>query len=216
MASSAQPGVERARTPSRSRRAGNDQEARMIDAAAQMFYERGYDATSIQEVADELGLLKGSLYHYINSKDDLLWEIILRQHRSALALAERSREFDGTPREKLRAFVLGYVESLEKEHVYVSVYLHDINRLSVDRRSKVTGERKAITDLIVQLLEEGAAAGEFYPDMDARLTANAILGMLNSAYRWYRPGSRTASPKAVVNACLSLIMRGVSVEPDET
>src|ERR1700684_2126686 len=78
-------------------RSGNAQEQRMIEVAAQIFYDRGYDATSIQEIADRLGLLKGSLYHYISSKEDILWTIILRQHRSALALAERIREMDAPP-----------------------------------------------------------------------------------------------------------------------
>jgi len=190
-------------------RAGNDQEQRMINAAAQMFYEKGYDATSIQDVADKLGLLKGSLYHYIKSKDDLLWAIILRQHQSALALAERCRTLSGTPRERLTAFIEGYVGSLDKEHVFVSVYLHDINRLSADRRRTVTHEREAYTGFVVDVLSEGRETGEFRADLDPVLSANAILGMLNSTYRWYRPGTKFSS-KAIIAECLAIILHGVA------
>jgi AcrR family transcriptional regulator len=203
--------AETTRVSPRARRAGNDQEQRMINAAAQMFYERGYDATSIQEVADELGLLKGSLYHYINSKDDLLWAIIVRQHQSALALAERSRLLDGTPRDKLKAFVLGYAESLEKEHVFVSVYIHDINRLSADRRKTIIREREAYTGFVVDVLTEGREQGQFRDDLDPQLSANAILGMLNSTYRWYKPGARLSS-KAIINECLAIILHGVGAD----
>jgi AcrR family transcriptional regulator len=61
-------------------RVGNSQEARMIDVAARMFQERGYDATRLQDIADEVGLLKGSLYHYIDSKEDLLFRLLESVH----------------------------------------------------------------------------------------------------------------------------------------
>jgi TetR/AcrR family transcriptional regulator, cholesterol catabolism regulator len=190
-------------------RPGNDQEQRMINAAAQMFSEKGYDGTSIQDVADKLGLLKGSLYHYIKSKDDLLWAIILRPHQYALELAERMRGASGTPTERLTMFVREYIGTLTKQHVFVSVYLHDINRLSPERRRRINQERAGFTGSLVDILEEGRDGGEFRADLDPVLSTNVILGMMHSTFRWYRPNGRYSS-SAIVEECLATILGGIT------
>jgi TetR/AcrR family transcriptional regulator, cholesterol catabolism regulator len=193
-------------------RPGNDQEQRMINAAAQMFSEKGYDGTSIQDVADKLGLLKGSLYHYIKSKDDLLWAIVLRPHQYALALAQRVRSTEGSASERLTVFVRDYIGTLTKQHIFVSVYLHDINRLSPERRRRITRERTEFTGCVVDILTEGRDAGEFRADLDPVLSSNVILGMMNSTFRWYRPGAKYSSA-AITDECLATIFGGIAAAP---
>jgi TetR/AcrR family transcriptional regulator, cholesterol catabolism regulator len=196
------------RTVSRSR-AGTDQERKLIEVAARMFAERGYGATSVQDIADELGLLKGSLYHYIDSKDDLLWAVISKQHEIAMALAERCRAMDATPREKLSAFIDDYVPSLTKERIFAIVYLHDLNSLSPKRRNIVIEGRGRYLRFVEDTLREGQELGEFRDDLIPALAANALLGMLTAAYRWHRPGRH--SPRAVVEQCKKIILDGVDV-----
>jgi AcrR family transcriptional regulator len=181
----------------------------MIDVAARMFFERGYDATSLQDIAEEVGLLKGSLYHYISAKDDLLWAIILRQHESALALAERCRRLDAPPDVRLAEFVRAYADSLELDYIYVSVYMHDLNRLSPERRERIINERHAYSTFVVDLLAEGRRCGVFRTDLDPTVAGHAILGLLSSAFRWYRPGSATTAHGAI-EECLNLIVRGIA------
>jgi TetR/AcrR family transcriptional regulator, cholesterol catabolism regulator len=189
-------------------RPGKAQQERLIEVAARMFHERGYDATSLQDIADELGLLKGSLYHYIASKDDLLWAVILKQHESSMALAARCRELGGTPTERLEEFVRGYAVSLRDERDSVSVYLREIGRLSEPRRKSIHEEREQYVAFVRELLDEGVAAGEFRKNMDTALVTQGILGMLNSTYRWYRPGSKV-SPTRVTAELFELILGGV-------
>jgi len=198
-------GKERRRT-----RPGKAQQERLIEVAARMFHERGYDATSLQDIAEELGLLKGSLYHYIASKDDLLWEVILKQHQSAMALAQRCRELPGTPMDRLKEFVGGYAASLRNERDSVSVYLREIGRLSEARRTMILDEREQYVAFVRGLLDEGTAAGQFRKDMDTALVAQGILGMLNSTYRWYRPRTKV-SPTRATAELLELIVRGIQV-----
>jgi TetR/AcrR family transcriptional regulator, cholesterol catabolism regulator len=194
------------------RRAGSDQEQRLLSVAARMFKERGYDATSVQEIADEVGLLKGSLYHYIRSKDDLLWAIIMLQHRSYLALAQRCRDMTGSPVDKLTAFIRGYAESLEKDYVLVSVYLHELNQLSPDRRMQVIREREIYSDFVRNLLAEGIVGGEFRSSLDPGIASSVVLGMLNSVYRWYRPGGQY-TPQRIVEECLTIVLHGALNAP---
>jgi TetR/AcrR family transcriptional regulator, cholesterol catabolism regulator len=191
-------------------RPGKAQQERLIQVAARMFHERGYDATSLQDIAEELGLLKGSLYHYIASKDDLLWAVILRQHQSSMALVAACREIQGTPQERLNEFVRGYASSLRNERDLVSVYLREIGRLSETRRTMILNEREQYVAFVRDLLDEGAATGQFRKDMDTALVAQGILGMLNSTYRWYRPRSKV-SPTRVTTELLDLILRGIVV-----
>lgn len=189
-------------------RPGKAQQERLIAVAARMFHERGYDATSLQDIAEELGLLKGSLYHYIATKEDLLWAVILKQHQASMALAERCREMQGTPMERLDAFVQGYAASLRNERDSVSVYLREIGRLSKARRKIILDEREEYVAFVRELLDEGVAAGQFRKDMDSALVAQGVLGMLNSTYRWYRPRAK-GSPTRVTTELLELIVRGI-------
>lgn len=189
-------------------RPGMAQQERLIQVAARMFHERGYDATSLQDIAEELGLLKGSLYHYIATKEDLLWAVILKQHQASMALAERCREMQGTPMERLDEFVRGYAASLRNERDSVSVYLREIGRLSKARRKIILDEREEYVAFVRELLDEGVAAGQFRKDMDSALVAQGVLGMLNSTYRWYRPRAK-ATPTRVTSELLELIVRGI-------
>ena len=100
---------------------GSRKEEKLVQVAAEMFHERGYDATSLQDIAEELGLLKGSLYHYIGSKDDLLWAIIRKQQSSAMALVQRCAALDCGADDRLSEFVLGYAESLRRDRAVLGL-----------------------------------------------------------------------------------------------
>src|SRR5215204_675890 len=96
----------RARPPSEKSRAS---EERIYAAAATLFDRKGYAATSLQDIADEASMVKGSLYYYIDSKDDLLVAITRRIHDQALLNLERNRALDGDARSRLEHFIEGHV-----------------------------------------------------------------------------------------------------------
>ena len=192
-------------------RAGQSREQQLIRVAAKMFFERGYDATTLQDVADELGLLKGSLYYYIKSKDDLLYAVIDRQHREAMALIERCSKLDLPPEERLRELIRSYASSLENDRIFVSVYLRELNRLSPERRKVLALERKKYAQWVVDTLKECQKRGTLRRDFDPEIVTQGILGMLNTAYRWYRP-SGAHTPEEIIGELLGLIFRGL--EPD--
>ncbi|WP_127128942.1 TetR/AcrR family transcriptional regulator [Georgenia sp. SYP-B2076] len=189
--------------------ARSDREQALVDVAVRQFRSRGYDATSLQEIADELGLLKGSLYHYINSKDDLLWAVILRQHQSILDLVATCKAIDGPADVRLAALVRGYARSLRDDRDFVSVYLRDVNRLSPERRERIITERDRYMTYVVGLLTEGRDGGVFRSDLDPDLSAQGVIGMLNSVYQWYRPEG-PATPEQIIEEMLRLIIGGIS------
>lgn len=188
---------------------GNRKQEKLVQVAAEMFHERGYDATSLQDIADQLGLLKGSLYHYIGSKEDLLWAIIHKQQSSALALVQRCAALECGADDRLAKFVFGYAESLRRDRALVSVYLRDFNRLSAERRAAVLADGDKYVRFVVDLLRDGMQQRVFRADIDAELVGLGIVGMLNSTYRWYRSDDHV-SADAIVSELLRLISTGIA------
>jgi AcrR family transcriptional regulator len=158
----------------------------IIDAAARVFHEKGYDATTIQEIATEVGILKGSLYYYIDSKEDLLYEILEQSWVDADRNLEQVGALDGDPLMKIRMFVTLHVKfSIDNLEKY-AVYYRDLRSLGAERRSVIAQKRKRYDGFLVGLIEEGQEGGLVCPDLNARIAAAGIFGMMNGIYDWYR------------------------------
>jgi TetR/AcrR family transcriptional regulator, cholesterol catabolism regulator len=97
----------------------------LLQVATQVFYEKGYDAASLQDIADRLGMLKGGLYYYITSKDDLLYTVISEVHRAGPANVESLAAAEGDAPRRLRGAIIG------GEHAYRGVFRHLIEGRSV-------------------------------------------------------------------------------------
>lgn len=155
-----------------------------------MFHIKGYSATSLKDIADAMGLLKGSLYYYIDSKEDLLFGITMAIHELALQNLENTEALIAPSDERLSYFVehhlLGFANNLPMVRVFYTEY----GMLTGERRRQVMDERRRYEQFTVSLIEQGQSDGCFCPNLDARLMATAILTMTNSIYIWYRPGSR--------------------------
>ena len=166
-----------------------DRERQIIDAATRIFQERGYDATTIQAIADEVGILKGSLYYYIDTKEDLLFRISEEVHVGLTANLD-SLDESAEPLEQLRALIASHVRFCAENLPAVRVFLHDFRALSEDRRKQIVKERDAYEGRFRDLLGQAQAAGQIRDDLDLELVIFAILGMVNWMYQWYRPRGR--------------------------
>jgi TetR/AcrR family transcriptional regulator, cholesterol catabolism regulator len=184
-----------------------DQE--VIDAAAKVFYERGFADASVQDVADELGILKGSLYHYIETKEDLLFRLLEELHDEVQAILEEVAAVEGLkPLQRLelciRKQVLFNLENLPR----VAVYYNDYERLSPDRRAQMVARRRLHERYVTEVIEEAQQAGDANPELDARLLSNFIHGAFIWTYRWYHPGGKISRDK-VADTCAEFAIRGV-------
>src|SRR5271170_6824461 len=115
--------------------------AEIVDAAARVFHEKGYDATSIQDIADEVGLLKGSVYYYISSKEDVLFELLQDAHRAAFTSVSEALNFDGDPLQKVHTFVETLARFNADNGVRMGILLHDYRSLSEPRRREDANQR---------------------------------------------------------------------------
>lgn len=157
----------------------------IVEAAALLFREQGFVATSLEDIASEVGIYKGSLYHYIDSKDDLLFAVVREPADRILAEVRELKSADLPPSEKIRRVMRSHVQVLENHFTYASVYLTEVaGRHRSDEWSAMDHEYfKAISDVIA----EGQARGEFASALDPRTTTLALIGSLNWLTHWYDP-----------------------------
>ncbi|ASR37677.1 hypothetical protein BAY61_24735 [Prauserella marina] len=182
-------------------RRGPDPEryAEIVEAAAEVILDKGYSATSIQDIADRVGILKGSLYHYVRSKEDFLYKIIKDVYDEAISDMHTVTEGARDPLEKLAAFVRAHVLFAADHLVPYTIQVREFDRLSEHRRAEIREGGETYVVVLQRILEEGQREGVIDGGIDPRLASIMITGELNSMTRWYRPdGPRTADQLADV------------------
>ena len=190
---------------------GGKRRQEILDAAAAIFAEKGYEATSIQDIAESVDILKGSLYYYVNSKEDLLYEVIEEVHEAGLAnmLEQQSADETTAPLDRLRRLVTEHVtynaENVEK----IAVFFHDFRSLTDDRRQHIISERDLYERRLREILEDGKASGEICPGLNVQLASFALFGMMNWVYHWFREGGSLTSAQ-VADGFAEMAVRAVA------
>lgn len=179
----------------------------ILARAAELFYEKGYHATTIEDVARKVGMLKGSLYYYIRSKEDLLYELLLGIIVQGVAHASKAIEGVTDPTERLEKAVEAQIEHIIQNQTYVGLFLQEFNTLSGKRQKRIQEEMVKYQKIFVDAIRDGQEQGRFV-DSDALLLTDAVLGMTNWIYRWY-PGTRNPGLEGVKKAFISFIMNGI-------
>lgn len=204
---SARGGARRGRE--RAPRAPRKRDAEVLDAAARVFYEQGYADTSVQDVADAVGILKGSLYHYIQTKEDLLYRLLEEVHEKVHEILEEVQGVEGlAPLDRLHLYVSRQIEYNARNLIRISVYYHDVERLSEQRRKAIYVHRRAHEDFVTNLIAEAQAAGQVDAAQDPQLLANCVFGTVIWIYRWYRPRGRIR-PAELAEMCADFALAGV-------
>jgi AcrR family transcriptional regulator len=200
---------ERAGRASKAKRAPRRRDEDVLAAAVKIFYERGYSDASVQDVADELGILKGSLYHYIETKEDLLFQLVEEVYNDVHeVLEEVEASTDLTPLERLELYVRKQVEYNLDNLERISIYYHDLDRLTGDRLAWVKASRRVHDRFVSGLIGEAQEAGEIDDSYDPKLMANCVFATIIWTYQWYRRGRM--SRKAVVDVCVHHALRGLT------
>lgn len=159
----------------------------VIDAAGRLFAERGYHGTSMRELGKELGLVGSSLYSHVDSKQDLLVEVVEEGARLFDASAEQARATPGTARDRLAALVAGHV-SVVLDNVNVArTFLNEARMLDADHRDRIVMARDHYEEVFRSVLADGVRDGSFRSDIDPKTTSIYVLTVLNALDRWYNP-----------------------------
>jgi len=184
----------------------------IIEHCAGLFDKVGYHNTSMQMLADEVGMGKPTLYHYFPSKISILYAIH-DTHIQAL-LAGLTVEEGSDPVPSLRAACVGILTQIANHPGYVRAFMDNYGDLEGEMRDAIRQARRDYFARVKGLIEAGIASGEFR-SVDSTITTYGFLGMCNWAYKWYPPLAPTQTPEQVADALCQPFFNGLKTNPSQ-
>ena len=184
----------------------------ILEAAADIFVERGFDAATTREIGERAGVLSGSLYHHFETKEEMLFTLVQDVYSEILASHEELLDAPGSGAERLRLLVEAHVRHLIANLTRTTLALHEFRSLSEEHRSVIAGAEERYVAIVAELIEEGRRDGSLRGDADPRLARLVVLGAANWVYRWYSAdGDRSADE--IAGAIASLAVDGLAAPP---
>jgi len=189
------------------KRDGSERWELLVRAAVQLFHEKGYTATSIQDLADATGITKGSVYHYIETKEDLLYEIVRRslEMRSSLLIEP---DAGAGAEQRLREFIQRWMAVGTQSSTLSQVAERELRWLTPRRLRAVISQRDKFSQYVKAIIGDGIAEGSFAPTMDPSLATNTLFGVLRNIPTWYRPNG-SMSYDDVVSWNIDFLLNGL-------
>lgn len=184
-------------------------QAKIIEAAAKVFKTKGYQAATVQDIADEVGILKGSLYHHVASKEELLYLVVKEPMTHLYAAITEIAGSALSATEKLRRAIRTHVEAVDRHYPHLFVYLRESEDLRQRFRERTRLSPKLYEKLWQQVLREGVKSGEFRADIDVQIVSYGLLGMINWLHKWYSPQGRL-SAREVAEEFVSFTLAGIA------
>lgn len=187
------PGVER-----------RNRDLEVMASATSVMSERGYAATSIQEIADRVGVLKGSLYHYFSSKEELLFRILSESHSESEKITQEVRALGLAPLEELSEFLrrecIWFLSNVSRANIYFTESGH----LTGDRLKQIQRSGREYTEHLQNLITAAQATGHITSDIDASLLTRYVLGSLNNVRAWPSRSGKSFSKEEMANSFVRL------------
>ena len=175
--------------------------------AARLFAEKGYHGTSTADLAEAMGVQKGSLYAHIDSKEDLLWDVA-REGAAAFHAALDAVPEEAPAVERIRAGLRAHLRVVAEQLDVATVFIREWRYLEGARREQFVVERRRYEERVRALFREGRERGELRTDLDDATAALLALSAANWAYTWLRPGADTDALADRFTALLVDGMRG--------
>lgn len=161
-------------------------EAALHEAATRLFRQRGFHATSMQDLAEDLGMNRGSLYHYIEAKDDLLWAIVNGAMERLDGAVRPILEGPDPIPERLTRAIAAHLAFAAEHGDELALIQIELRALAPERRATLVGQRDAYEAVWREAIRQGVGDGSIRP-VDVRLASIAILSVCNWFTQWYRP-----------------------------
>jgi AcrR family transcriptional regulator len=160
--------------------------------AAEVMCQKGYEGTSMNDIADAVGLTKAGLYHYIRGKEDLLFQIMSygmdMVEQDAIAPAKQAED----PSERLRIIIWRHAKRVLEVGGAVSILLDEMYALTPAHRRAIKARKRAYFDLVRETLDQLSAEGKLR-DVSPTVATFSLFGMVNWVSRWYRRDGRLSS-----------------------
>lgn len=187
----------------------------IIKAAAEIFRAKGYEATSILDIARATNVDRATLYYYSASKAELFQEIVKAASEQNVRLAEQIVASDLPPLEKLKQFILKVVLSFKEHYPYMQTYWQeDMSKIKTSDSkwaTEMTHLARRFDQALISIIKHGQEEGGLRPVAEPRLVAYGVIGLINSTHRWYRPGSGYTAEQ-IAEAFSDMVVAGLAAE----
>lgn len=187
-------------------RSRGDRRSQIIDVATALFREKGYHATSLDDIADRIGFTKPAIYYYFSSKEDILFTIVDAIVDRALELMNAIAARDDSPTQKLHDLLVAntrvILENLDAE----TVFYNERGLLSPEREAAIHEREREYTRVVRQIYIDGVEAGEFI-DLPPTVATSTLLGASIWSYRWFDVDG-TRSSDQIAEDIAELLMNG--------
>lgn len=183
----------------------------IIRVAARLFATKGYHATTLTEIAGELGITKPAIYYHVRDKEGILREIV-NSIMEPMEAASKVGKSDLSPREKIKEIVKILVKFCAERQETTLIAFEEVKILPKRTRDAVRRRQKEVEQSLQEALKEGMESGDFKV-IDVKAAAFAILGAANWVYRWYQPRGKL-TPDIIAEQFIDLLENGYLKKPD--
>jgi AcrR family transcriptional regulator len=171
----------------------------VLEAAVQIFAAKGYENASMQEIGETLGLLKGSIYYYTPSKENLLFAVIESVHAEMMSNLARAKARDGDVESRIRAFLEDMVSLTVDRLEHASVFQREFRHLAPKNQDEIRQERRQYEAFFQALLREGQQEGKVRTDVEPKILMIGGFTMINAIPTWYRRGGSLSKREIIAN-----------------
>ena len=185
----------------------NGRRKQIVRKAAILFNDMGYFNTSMNDIAEAVGVRKPTLYYYISSKEEILYLVHEELIEHLTSLHQSRLETRMSCAQLLQEVLIDILEQINDYPGYVRAFFENYRELSPELKEKIKKKRNNYFQMIEDVFVRGAEQGEFHTD-DPRLTALAFFGICNWAYQWYNPKGEKG-PRQIAFMFWDIFMHGV-------
>jgi AcrR family transcriptional regulator len=187
-----------------------DKRLAILRIAAQQFAQYGYEATSLDKIADQIGMHKATLYHYIKNKEEVLYFCLVKSFENIDEVVEQMRDRSVPPLQRLRYFALSlaHAQNTDFGRCLVTVGLRP---LTSEASADIVSFQRRLDSTVRDLITEGIGSGDIKPCVPSLFSA-MLFGMLNWMPQWYREDGKF-SVDEVVDHFMNMLISGIAVAP---
>jgi AcrR family transcriptional regulator len=189
-----------------------DRREQILQAAQKLFADKGFRETNLNDVAVQLGFRRQAVYHYFQSKEDILYELIDRAGQAIATSAQPTLDADMAPAEKLAEVVRNHVRQLLTNIDVFRIQFSELFKLSGERADGLRRDMAAYVHSIAKVIKAGQKDGSFI-DIPASTQALLILGMCNGTTDWYTGGRSRVSVDEIADFAARIALAGVRGAP---
>lgn len=183
-----------------------NKKASILSEAVKLFAVKGYHSTTLDEVAQRLGVTKAALYYYFDNKAHII-RVIMRKHIDSMNQTVKLVESELIPREKLHNFVKYHIKNVTENIDETRILFEQLHALPPKTRQSIENKEREYDSALQAILLEGVEDGSFNID-DVNIVSYAIIGLCNWTYHWYKPGGRLTSEQ-ISDIVINLIEKGI-------